>query len=146
MTKIFLSIVILMGLSLSATAAELSPGNLAGDYKVSASVGFQKVYLNFRVLDTSRFEIQRVYPSGRQDEVCSGTYAMNASLMWDMLMMASGKVFKGVFVCPSKPGKNVDFNIDFKNKTTDDLVQGTTVVVTSSLAPGYAINAFVKKQ
>lgn len=128
-------------------ATELNPGTIVGHYKVSADVGFQKVYLNFHVIDGTNFEIQRVHPNGKQDEVCAGTYGMNAQLYWtDVGEMAANKIFKGVFTCPSKPGKNVDFNIDFKDRTTEDLTNGTTVTVTSSLAPGYAIDAFVKKQ
>lgn len=129
-----------------ASAAELSPDNIIGQYKVSASVGFQKVYLNFHVIDRNAFEIQRVYPSGKQDEVCNGTYSMNTHIAWNIASLAINKVFRGKFTCPSNRSKNIDFNIDFKNRTTEDLAKGTTVVVTSSLAPGYSINAHVKKQ
>lgn len=146
MKRILLSTLVLLGISLQTMAAELSPGNIVGHYKVSASVGFQKVYLKFHVVDANDFEIQRVYPSGKEDEVCNGTYNLNTQLAWNMTTFANNTVFKGVFTCPSNRQKRIDFDIDFKNKTTEDLVKGTNVTVTSSLAPGYAIDAFVKKQ
>lgn len=146
MKNLFLGALMILGASLHAQAAELSPGNIIGRYKVSADVGFQKVYLKFHVVDTNEFELQRVHPNGQEDEICNGTYAMNTSLVWNIDTLATEKVFKGVFTCPSNRSKRVDFNINFKNRTTEDLTKGTTVVVTSSLAPGYAINAFVKRQ
>ena len=146
MKQLLAVLTLLFAVSGQASAAELSPDTIIGKYKVSASVGFQKVYLNFHVVDRNEFEIQRVYPNGKQDEVCNGTYAMNNHLAWNIASLAINKVFQGTFTCPSNRSKNIDFNIDFKNRTTEDLSKGTTVVVTSSLAPGYAINAHVKKQ
>ncbi len=140
------SALVLMGMSLQTMAAELGPGNIVGRYKVSASVGFQKVYLKFYVINPNEFEIQRVYPSGKEDEVCNGTYSLSSHLAWNLAKLAKSTVFEGVFTCPSNRQKHVDFDIDFKNRTLEDLVKGTTVTVTSSLAPGYAIDAFVKKQ
>lgn len=146
MKRILFATLFLIGMGWQAHAAELTPGNIIGRYKVSASVAFQKVYLKFHVINTNDFEIQRVYPSGKEDEVCNGTYDLNSQISWDYDTLVASKVFKGVFTCPSDRQKRVDFNIDFKNRTTDDLITGTTVTVTSSLAPGYTINAFVKKQ
>lgn len=138
---------LLIFLCSQAFAAELSPGNLVGRYKVEAKAGFQKVFLNFRVVNTSEFELQRTYPDGHSDQSCNGTYSLNPSLFWtNEIILASGKTFKGVFTCPNDRSKNVNFNIDFENKTTDDLSRGTSVVVTSSMAPGMRINAYVKKQ
>lgn len=146
MKKVILSALLLMGIGWQSQAAELSPGNIVGRYKVSANVGFQKVYLKFRVVDTNEFEIQRVYASGKEEEICNGTYNLNAQVAWNIANLATNKIFKGVFTCPSDRQKRVDFDINFKDRTTEDLVNGTTVTVTSSLAPGYTINAFVKKQ
>lgn len=146
MKRILLSTLFLIGIGWQSHAAELTPGNIVGRYRVSASVGFQKVYLKFRVIDTNEFELQRVYTSGKEDEVCNGTYNLNHQVAWEYDTLVASKVFKGVFTCPSDRQKKIDFNIDFKNRTTDDLVNGTTVSVTTSLAPGYTINAFVKKQ
>lgn len=145
MYRLILSSVILFFVGSQTLAAELTPDNIIGRYKVSARAGFMKVYLNFNVTSDKEFEIQRVYTSGRQDEVCKGRYDLNAQVFWDFDSLGAGKFFKGVFTCPSKPDKPVDFNIDFKDKTTEDLVKGTNVVVTSSLAPGRNIQAHVKK-
>jgi len=128
-------------------ADELTPDNLVGRYKVSARVGFQKIFVNFRVVDRNDFEIQRTYADGRTDEVCNGTYSLNRSLFWtDEIEIAAGKEFKGKFTCPSDRSKTLDFDIDFKDTTTEDLEKGTTVTVTSSAARGMRVNAYVKKQ
>ncbi|MDD3022256.1 MAG: hypothetical protein PHX61_14970 [Alphaproteobacteria bacterium] len=144
--KYILSSFFLVFFSQAAFSAELTPGNLIGKYKVEARAGFQKVYVNFRVLNTTEFEIQRIYSDGRVDESCNGTFGLNHSLFWDFDVLANGKTFNGVFTCPSNRSKEMDFNIDFKNTTTDDLVRGTNVTVTSSMARGMRINAYVKKQ
>ena len=130
-----------------SVAAELTPENLVGRYKVSARVGFQKFYVNFRVVDRNDFEIQRAYADGRVDELCNGTYNLNRSLFWSPdLEILAGKTFKGRFTCPSDRSKTMDFDIDFKNTTTTDLEKGTNVIVTSSAARGMRVNAYVKKQ
>ena len=144
--KYVISTVLLLFVGTNAFAAELTPENLVGRYKVEAKAGFQKVYLNFRVINTTEFELQRTYPNGGKDEVCNGTYSLNDSgLFWDKEVLAEGKSFKGVFTCPSNRSKKVDFNIDFKKTTTEDLARGTSVSVTSSLAPGVRLSAYVKK-
>ncbi|MEK2646331.1 hypothetical protein [Bdellovibrio sp. BCCA] len=144
--KYLLSTALILFTCTQAFAAEITPGNLVGRYKVEAKAGFQRVYLNFRVVNTKEFELQRTYPDGHGDEVCNGTYSLSPSLFWEDIILASGKTFQGVFSCPSNRSRSINFNIDFENKTTDDLSQGTSVTVTSSLAPGRRINAYVKKQ
>ncbi|KHD87583.1 MAG: hypothetical protein OM95_13390 [Bdellovibrio sp. ArHS] len=146
MMKHLLTSALFLFIGSQAIAAELTPGNLVGKYKVEARAGFQKVYLNFRVTNTSEFELQRTYANGNVDETCNGTYVLNPTLLWDFQTFSTGKVFKGVFTCPSNRSRTIDFNIDFENKRTEDLVQGTTVSVTSSMARGMRINAYVKKQ
>lgn len=127
-------------------AGELTPENLVGRYKVEAKAGFQKVYANFRVVNGKEFELQRTYPNGQADEVCNGTYKLSdASLFWQGEILAKGKYFSGNFTCPSNRSRTVDFNIDFKKTSTEDLARGTSVSVTSSLAPGMRLNAYVKK-
>ncbi|WP_413288708.1 hypothetical protein [Bdellovibrio sp. HCB337] len=145
MYRLILSSAFLLFFGSQVLAAELTPDNIIGNYKVSARAGFMKVYLNFNVVSAQEFEIQRVYTSGRKDEVCKGKFDLNSHVFWDFDSLGAGKLFKGVFICPSKPDKPVDFNIDFKDKTTEDLAKGTNVTVTSSLAPGRNIQAHVKK-
>lgn len=145
MKKVILSLAVFLTATVSL-AAEITPDSLIGRYKVQAKIGFQKVYVNFRVLNTNEFEIQRTYESGRGDEVCNGKYNINPSLFWDDLVLAKGKSFNGVFTCPSNRSRDVNFNINFQDKTTEDLVKGTSVIVTSSMAPGRSVKAYVKKQ
>jgi hypothetical protein len=144
--KIILCAFVLLGFGAQVKAAELTPETIIGHYRVSANIAFHKVYLKFHVVDADSFEIQRVYPNGKEEEVCNGTYGMNTKTAGNMAVLATSGVFKGVFTCPSNRQKRVDFDIDFKNKTTEDLINGTMVTVTSSLTRGYTINAFVKKQ
>ncbi len=144
--KYLLSSVLILLTCSTSLAAELTPGNIVGRYNVEARAGFQKVYLKFRVLNTREFEIQRTYPDGHSDESCNGTFTLNPTLYWDFVTFGSGKIFSGVATCPSNRSKELDFNIDFKNTTTEDLVRGTNVTVTTSLARGIRINAYVKKQ
>jgi len=147
MKRILLSTLLLFGISgWQAHAAELSPDNIIGHYKVTANAGFRRVNLKIHVLNTNEFEIQRVYASGRGDEVCNGTYRLDSQLAWNIANIMTKNVFKGVFTCPSNRQRKIDFNIDYKNRTTEDLIKGTTVTVTTSLAPGYSIKAFVIKQ
>lgn len=129
-----------------ALATELTPENIIGHYGVSARVGFRSVNLNFKVLSTNEFELQRIYSDGRRDQVCNGTYKLNPTLFWHMNKLTPGKFFKGVFTCPDDRSREVDFNIDFTNKTTEDLINGTNVTVTSSMAAGMRVKAYVKKQ
>lgn len=133
-------------MSAQAMATEITPQSIIGSYKVNAWVGFKKAYFNFKVLGTSEFEIQRYYPDGHKDQTCNGTYTMRSTLFVQMGALVQGKIFKGVFTCPDDRSKNVHFNIDYNDKNLEDLIQGTKVVLTSSLAPGIKINAFVKRQ
>lgn len=146
MLRLIVSTSIILFTASSVLAATLTPENLRGAYKVSARAGLMKVYLNFNVLTQTDFDIQRVHPNGQTDELCSGTYSLNSRIFWDFDSLNSGKIFKGVFTCPSRPSKLIHFDIDFKNTTTEDLVRGTNVTVTSSLAPGRSINAHVIKK
>ena len=147
MKKYFLSVSMILFSALPAMAAEITPGTLVGRYKVEARAGFQKVYANFRVLSAKEFEVQRTYSNGAEDEVCNGTYNLLSSVSWDEnWMLAASKVFKGTFTCPSNRSKTVTFNVNFGANTTTDLARGTHVTVTSSMAPGMTLNAYVKKQ
>lgn len=129
-----------------AKATELTPESIIGDYKVHARVAFKKADFNFKVLGTSEFEIQRYYSDGRKDPTCHGTYVMHPTLYVHMGALVQGKMFKGVFNCPNDRSKDINFNIDYNNKTIEDLIKGTRVTVTSTLAPGIKIKAFVKRQ
>ncbi|UOF01260.1 hypothetical protein [Bdellovibrio reynosensis] len=125
-------------------AAPITPENLIGKYKVEARAGFQKIYVNFRVVSTSEFELQRTYTDGRVDELCNGKYTINPTLLWtDFETLAAGKTFSGLVSCPSDRSRTQSFNIEFINKTTEDLVRGTNVTVE---ARGMRLNAYVKKQ
>lgn len=148
MKKYFLATALIISAASTAWAAELTPGNLIGRYKVEARAGFQKVYANFRVVNTTEFEVQRTYSNGKVDEVCNGTFNLLKSMGWDeeSLILAAKKSFKGTFTCPSDRSKEISFNIDFGTTTTEDLERGTNVTVTSSMAPGMRLNAYVKKQ
>ncbi len=147
MIKYFLTTALLMFATSQALATELSPGNLVGRYKVQAKAGFQTVYVNFRVIDKASFEFQRTYPDGRKDELCDGSYNLNNSFyLNEYALLAASKTFKGVMTCPSDRNKKIDFNIGFGSTSVEDLVKGTSVTVTSSLAPGMTLNAYVKKQ
>ncbi|MDG0815099.1 hypothetical protein [Bdellovibrio svalbardensis] len=147
MMKYILTTALLMLSTSQAFATELSPGNLPGHYKVQAKAGFQTVYVNFRVLDQDSFEFQRTYPDGRKDELCDGSYTLtNSFYLNDYAILAANKAFRGKMTCPSDRSKKIDFNIDFASTTVEDLVRGTTVSVTSSLAPGMRLSAYVKKQ
>ncbi|RYZ89015.1 MAG: hypothetical protein EOP06_09975 [Proteobacteria bacterium] len=131
----------------AALAAPITGQNLVGRYRVEASALFKKVKINFRVLNSKEFEIQQLDREDNPEELCNGTYSIaqsmfNANETDDFattvalpVVMQQGQSFIGQFTCPSDRSKVVDFNIDFQNKTTDDLVRGTTVVVTTSMAP-----------
>jgi hypothetical protein len=112
-------------MSSTVFAATITADNIIGKYLVVASVPFQKVKINFRVLSNKDFEIEQLNHDGSPEETCNGTYEIQSA----------ETLFKGVFNCPSNRSKDVDFDIDFKGKTTDDLVAGTSVTVTTSLAP-----------
>jgi hypothetical protein len=148
MFRLILPAAFLLLASVTTFAADLTPGNMVGKYKVSARAGFVKVYMNFNVIDTNEFEVQRTYSNGTADEVCNGKYNLHASVFSknEVETLASGKIFKGTFTCPKNRQKVISFNIDFKDKTTEDLARGTSVTVTSSLAPGRSINAYVIKK
>lgn len=148
MKQFLVPVVAFLALGTNALAAELTPDNLIGRYKVEGRAGLQKIYANFRVINGTEFELQRVYQDGRKDELCDGTFTLNKSLTWDetLTFLTAGKTFKGNFTCPSNRSRTVTFNIDFANKTTEDLERGTSVIVTSSMAPGMRVNAYVKKQ
>jgi hypothetical protein len=130
---------------LQAMAAPITTESLIGKYKVVAKVPFQTVNLNFHITSEKEFEIQRLDGDGKPEETCNGTYELGKSLFQETELVAvEGDAFKGVFTCPSDRSKDVDFNIDFRNKTVEDLEKGTTVSVTTSLAP-MKIKATVKK-
>lgn len=145
MIKYFLPAVFLFATS-QVLATELTPANLVGRYNVEAQAGFQKIYVTVRVLNTSSFEFQRTYPDGQKDELCDGTYGLASSFIFDGAQPRANKTFKGKMTCPSDRSKKIDFNILFHNTTLEDLIHGTNVIVTSSLAPGMQLNAYVKKQ
>ena len=147
MIKYVFATALLFFTSVQAFATDLTPGNLVGRYNVQAKAGFQTVYIKFRVVDTHEFELQRTYPDGHSDETCNGNYNLNNGFYLDELgILASGHTFKGVFTCPGDRTKRIDFNINFGRTTVEDLVKGTSVSVTSSMAPGMTLSAYVKKQ
>ena len=131
-------------LTTKAVAAPISAESIIGRYAVDASVPFRKVKIDFKVISNTEFEITQIDRNGTPEETCNGTYQVSASLDWTPVIFADGKMFEGVFTCPSDRSKDVDFDIDFQNKTTEDLIKGTTVIVTTSLAP-MKIKATVKK-
>jgi hypothetical protein len=143
-------VVIMLSLGLltstSVWAKEITPETLIGRYKAEAKVAFTRYYLNMRVLDENDFEIQRVYPNGRKDELCNGTYNIGPSLFRRDMIVLAGKSFKGVFSCPSDRSKKNNFNINFGDKKIEDLEKGTSVIVTTSAAPGMRLSTYVKKQ
>lgn len=146
MKKMFLSVTIGLLVSTSAWTKEITPENLVGHYKAQAKVAFTRYYLNLRILDTNDFEIQRTYPDGRKDEMCNGKYTVVASLFRRNQEVFAGKSFKGTFTCPSDRSRKNDFNINFGDKKVEDLEKGTSVIVTTSAAPGMRLSAYVKKQ
>jgi hypothetical protein len=148
MTKFFFAMIIsVLAAATPAHATEITPGNIIGRYRVQASVGFQTIYAKFRVLSTTEFEVQRTYSDGHSDAACNGTYQFsnNVYVLGDGVI-ARTKMFKGNATCPTDRSKNYDFDIDFSNKSMEDLAHGTNVIVTTSLAPGFHLNAYVKKQ
>lgn len=147
MIKYFLTTALFVFTASQALATELTPTTLVGRYKVVATAGFQKVYVNFRVADTNSFEFQRTYADGSKDELCDGNYSLsNSFYLNEMALLTANKSFKGKMTCPSDRNKKIDFNINFGGTTVEDLVKGTSVTVTSSMAPGMQLNAYVKKQ
>jgi hypothetical protein len=132
---------------LQAKAAPLTPDSIIGRYYVTAKVPFQHVELNIHVLNQKEFEIERLDRDHNPEELCNGTFVMVDHLdIMDTQIAADAQyhAFKGIFTCPSDRSKEVDFNIEFGNVTTDDLVKGTSVMVTTSLAP-MKIKANVKR-
>lgn len=142
-------VVIMLSLGLltstSVWAKEITPETLIGRYKAEAKVAFTRYYLNMRVQDQNEFEIQRVYPDGRKDEVCNGKFTVAPSLFRRDTVVFAGKSFRGKFTCPSDRSKTNDFNINFGDKKIEDLEKGTSVVVTTSAAPGMRLSTYVKK-
>lgn len=146
MIKTILTSAVIFFSATAAFATELTPGNIVGRYNVTAKAGFQKVYVKFRVVNTREFEIQRTYPDGHSDEECNGTYNLtNSFYLNEYAILAANKTFKGIFTCPSDRNKKIDFNIAFGDTTVEDLIKGTTVSVTTSMAP-ITLSAYVKKQ
>lgn len=119
-------------LNSQANATPITHDNLVGHYKVQAFLPFQKILINFRVLNQNEFEIERLNRSGDPKETCNGSY------------LTRSEIFKGRFSCPSNRSKEVDFDIDFRNKTFEDLLEGTQVTVVTSLMRG-KIKATVKR-
>ncbi|MGZ3769285.1 MAG: hypothetical protein ACXVCP_01950 [Bdellovibrio sp.] len=129
-----------------ASAAELTPQRLIGEYGVKTQVATETVLLNFKILNTKEFELQRLYSDGHTDPTCNGSYKLNPTLFLSMGKLAPGKFFKGAFTCPDDRSSSIEFNIDFTNKTTDDLTKGTEVTVTTSLAEGMKLRAYLKRR
>jgi hypothetical protein len=140
-----LSLIAIFFASTQVFAAPLTPSTIIGRYKVNANVAFKKVDVNFHVIDTRTFEIERVMDDGSPSETCNGAYTMPSAMYWAPDVLVYSQYFKGTFTCPSNRSRNVDFNIYFGDTTTEDLVKGTTVIVTTSMAPGMRVKARVKK-
>ena len=145
MGKLLLSMSLVLA-SASAWATEITPENLVGRYKAETRVGFQTYYINLRVIDGNDFEIQRAYSDGRKDEMCNGSYNLGSKLFRTESGIMAAKIFKGTFTCPSDRSRKLNFNINFGNKTVEDLEKGTSVTVTTSAAPGMRLSTYVKKQ
>lgn len=146
MGKFLISMGLLMATATAVAATEITPDNLVGRYKAETRVGFQRYYVNLRVLDKNDFEIQRAYSDGRKDEMCNGSYSLGNTLLRTETGIKAAKVFKGTFTCPSDRSRKLNFNINFGSKTVEDLEKGTSVTVTTSAAPGMRLSTYVKKQ
>lgn len=128
----------------NAFATGISPGNILGRYDVNASAFFKKVRIDFKVINEKEFEIFQYDRDGKPEETCNGTYniVQNKSLRMGVATITT--VLKGIFNCPSNRTKMIDFDLDFQNKSVEDIVTGTTVIITTSMAP-MKIKANVKK-
>ncbi|MGZ3742856.1 MAG: hypothetical protein ACXWRE_05825 [Pseudobdellovibrionaceae bacterium] len=138
MIKLILATAFMVSFYGQAQAEALRPSNIIGQYKVISDLGIQKYYLNFHVIGTQEFEMQRTYPNGNTDEMCNGTYNMDSR--------GVKHVFRGEVSCPSNRSRQMTFTIDFQDKTTDDLINGTTVIVMTSAIPNYPIHSYLKKK
>ncbi|NUN05306.1 MAG: hypothetical protein HUU57_06055 [Bdellovibrio sp.] len=140
-------IVTFLGMLVSAQvfATEITPERLIGHYTADARVLFQKVHLRLRVLTTTQFQVQRIFPNGNAGEICDGTFTMTPLAFLFEDVVAMGQTFRGIATCPSNRSENLTFNLQLVNKTMEDLEAGTNVSLTTSLAPG-RIDAYVKKQ
>lgn len=125
-----------------ALATDITPENLIGTYKVAVNTLFKQFYGNIYVHSSAEFEFERTYPDGRKDARCQGTYTLTSTLTGPF----AGKVLQGYGTCPDDRQKKLDFRIEFGNKSMEDLENGTTVTVRSSLSGGVRVNATVKKQ
>ena len=136
-----------MVVSLASTlawATPLTPENIIGRYKVDASYMFQHAYMKIHVVNSNEFDITRYYPDGKEEPTCQGTYTFGNNVFIDEAgFLTAGKAFKGVFTCPNDRSKKYDFNIDYKNTQLEDLIKGASVSVTSSLAPGINLKAYI---
>lgn len=127
-----------------ASATPLTPDNIIGRYKVDASYLGQHAYVKIHIVNNREFDITRYYPNGKEDPTCQGTYTFGSNAFIDEAgFLAAGRVFKGVFTCPDDRSKRYDFNIDYKNTQLEDLIKGTTVSVTSSMAAGITLKAYL---
>lgn len=146
MGRLLLSMSLILASASAWAATEITPDNLVGRYKAETRVGFQRYYINFRVIDGNDFEIQRAYADGRKDEMCNGTYTLANNLYYTETGVMTAKTFRGTFTCPSDRSRKLAFNINFGNKSVEDLEKGTSVTVTTSAAPGMRLSTYVKKQ
>ena len=143
MIRRILSITVLSLLCTYANATEITPQTLIGHYDAKGNAGFQSFQIFFLVTSATEFELQRVYPDGHKGEMCNGTYRLSKNFL--DITTASTKSFDGVFTCPSDRSKTTSFGIAFGKATLEDLIKGTTVDITTSLAPGMTLSAFVKR-
>ncbi|MGZ3774091.1 MAG: hypothetical protein ACXVCY_08940 [Pseudobdellovibrionaceae bacterium] len=144
--KYLMSMALFLFVCNQALAAEITPENLPGKYFVNGRVAFKQINLAFKVLNDKEFEIQRLYADGRQDQICSGSYTLSPTLFWNVNKFDHGKMFKGFFTCPNNRTQNFDFSIDFANKSIDNLIQGTNIIIKSTFAHGMKIKAYIKRQ
>ncbi len=108
-----------------------------GRYKIEARAGLQKNLCELSRRQYTRVRIaENLSQWQKVDQTCNGTFVLNSTLFWDEVVVTAGKLFKGTFTCPDNRSRTVDFNVNFANKTTEDLAQGTNVIVSSSVAPG----------
>ncbi|MGZ3772160.1 MAG: hypothetical protein ACXVCY_05705 [Pseudobdellovibrionaceae bacterium] len=127
-----------------AFATEITPTSLIGHYGLKAVVGATDIHLDIRVLSAKEFQLQRIHPDGKKDQLCDGTFTINPIQAGKDGKIA-GKIFKGLFTCPDNRTQQTTISLDLTKKTMEDLEKGTTVPMMSSLAPTERIKAFIKK-
>ncbi|MGZ3773940.1 MAG: hypothetical protein ACXVCY_13570 [Pseudobdellovibrionaceae bacterium] len=127
-----------------ALATEITPANFVGNYDLTAKIGAADARLEIHIVNAKEFQLQSIHPDGKRDELCNGIYNITATSVGKDERHAS-KIFKGTFTCPSNRTQQSTLNLDFTNKTMEDLAIGTTVPMMSSVAPTEIIKAFIKK-